>query len=124
MVKPYESVLTKKANQQTSYTDDEIKEFANCLDPKNGHLYFMENFFHIQHPVKGKLKFTPYEFQKDLINSYHNHRFNINLLPRQVGKCLTKESTIRIKHKNTGEEYNIPIGDFFEMQKASQRNKE
>lgn len=123
MAKPYENVLTKKANQQNTYTDDEIKAFANCLDPDNGHMYFMENFYYIQHPVKGKLQFSPYDYQKELIDSYRNHRFSINMLPRQTGKCFSKTMNVKVKHAVTGEERVISIGELFEMQKASQTKK-
>ena len=94
-----------------------IKELVQCSDPNTGYLYFLENFFYIQHPVKGKLLFKPYEYQKGLLSAYHNYRFNVNMIPRQMGKCLAKETIIRIKNKHTGEIREIPIGDFFEMQK-------
>jgi hypothetical protein len=30
--------------------------------------------------------FHPFEYQKSLLDAYHNHRFNVNMLPRQMGK--------------------------------------
>jgi len=57
-----------------------------CMDPNDGYLYFAKHFAHIQHPVKGKLLFDPYEYQLRLLHSYHNYRFNINMMPRQTGK--------------------------------------
>ena len=30
--------------------------------------------------------FDPYEYQLRLMHSYHNYRFNINMMPRQTGK--------------------------------------
>jgi len=51
-----------------------------------GYLYFAKNFFHIQHPTKGKMKFEPFEYQLRLLHSYHDYRFNINMMPRQSGK--------------------------------------
>jgi hypothetical protein len=56
------------------------------MDPNDGYLYFAKHFAHIQHPVKGKLLFDPYEYQLRLLHSYHNYRFNINMMPRQTGK--------------------------------------
>lgn len=78
--------LIKKAHQKQKYTEQELEELAKCLDPENGHMYFIKNFFYIQHPVKGKMRFEPYEFQERLIASYHNYVMSVNLLPRQVGK--------------------------------------
>lgn len=81
-----DGVLIKKANQQETFTQNQIDEIVKCMDPDNGYLYFAKNFAYIQHPVKGKLLFDPYDYQINLLKSYHNHRFNINMLPRQTGK--------------------------------------
>jgi len=84
-----DGVLIKKAHRQESYTHEQIQEFAACADSKTGPMYFLNNFFTIQHPVKGQLKYSPYEFQKNLLDTYHNYRFNINMMPRQTGKTTT-----------------------------------
>jgi len=81
-----DGVLTKKANQKETYTEIQIEHLVKCMDPDEGYLYFAKHFAHIQHPVKGKLLFDPYDYQIRLLQSYHNHRFNINMLPRQTGK--------------------------------------
>ena len=86
MSKSLDGVLTKKANQQETYTEAQIEELAKCMDPVEGYLYFAKKFAYIQHPVKGKLLFEPFEYQLRLMDSYHNHRFNINMMPRQTGK--------------------------------------
>lgn len=107
--------LVKEAHSTQKFTEETLIHMANCLDPINGPHYFLENFFYIQHPVKGKLLYKPFEYQKKLIDSYHQHRFNVNLLGRQLGKTTTaagyllwyamfvKDSTILIAaHKYTG----------------------
>ena len=86
MAKALDGVLTKKANQRESYTEKQIVELAACMDPDTGYRFFLDHFFYIQHPVKGKLNFDPFDYQKRLLTSYHNYRFNINMLPRQTGK--------------------------------------
>lgn len=86
MSKSLDGVLTKKANQQETYTEKQIEDIVKCMDPEDGFLYFAKNFAYIQHPVKGKLLFEPFEYQERLLKSYHNYRFNINMLPRQTGK--------------------------------------
>jgi len=84
--KSLDGVLVKKANRQEKFTEQHIQDLAQCADPEMGYLYFCKNFFYIQHPVKGKLLFDPYTYQINLLHSYHDHRFNINMLPRQSGK--------------------------------------
>ena len=86
MSKSLDGVLTKKANQRETYTEEQINDLVQCMNPDTGYLYFAEKFAYIQHPVKGKLLFDPYDYQERLLKSYHNHRFNINMLPRQTGK--------------------------------------
>ena len=87
--KSLDGVLVKKAHSKTRYTKEQIEYLKACMDPISGAKFFMDNFFYIQHPTQGKLLFTPFEFQERLVNSYHNHRFNINMLPRQTGKSTT-----------------------------------
>ena len=81
--------LVKTAYSSQKFTEKHIEDLLKCSDPDTGPHYFLENFFYIQHPVKGKLKYVPFEYQIRLIDSYHGNRFNVNLLPRQTGKTTT-----------------------------------
>ena len=107
--------LVKKAHSTQKFTEQDIEDLLQCSDPINGPHYFLEHFFHIQHPIKGKLLYEPYEYQRRLIDSYHNNRFNVIILPRQTGKTTTAagyllwfamfvpDSTILVAaHKHTG----------------------
>jgi hypothetical protein len=84
--KSLDGVLTKKAHTTEKFTEDQVSHLLSCADPDNGYLHFAKNFFFIQHATKGKLLFEPFDYQVRLLNSYHHHRFNINMLPRQSGK--------------------------------------
>jgi len=86
MSKSLDGVLVKKANKQETFTEAQIQDLQKCMDPDTGYLYFAKNFAYIQHPVKGKLLFEPFDYQLGLMHSYHNYRFNINMMPRQTGK--------------------------------------
>lgn len=75
--------LIKKPYRQESMTQDQILELAKCVqDPK----YFMTEHCWIQHPTKGRMKFNLFEFQKELVDTYHNYRYSIALISRQMGK--------------------------------------
>ena len=115
MSKPLEVALVKRANQIETFTEQQVIEFAQCADPVAGYQYFMANFFYIQHPTRGRIKYQAYGFQDRMIDECHNNRFTINLLPRQVGKTTSAsgyllwmamfvpDSTILIAaHKFTG----------------------
>ena len=86
MAASLDGVLIKKANRQETYTNEQVEDLVACMDPIEGYLYFAKKFAYIQHPVKGKLLYDPYEYQLGLMHSYHNFRFNINMMPRQTGK--------------------------------------
>lgn len=86
MSKSLDGVLTKKAHRKDKFSEQQVQDLLQCADPDAGYHYFCKNFFHIQHPVKGKLLFDPYDFQTKLLDAYHGHRFTINMLPRQMGK--------------------------------------
>ena len=76
-------VSSKKAHVEELFTSEQIKELRRChSDP----LYFIKNYVKIQHPVDGDILFTPRPYQERMIENFHNHRFNIAMLPRQVGK--------------------------------------
>ena len=86
MAKSLEGVLVKKAHTQEKFTEQQVQDLLLCADPVDGYMHFVKNFFYIQHPVRGKVKFEPYEYQERLLHSYHDYRFNINMMPRQSGK--------------------------------------
>ena len=87
--KSLDGVLIKKPHQKVRWTEEQIIDFKECADPKTGPGHFMSKFFHIQHPVEGKMLYQPYKFQDTLVQSYHTYRFSINLLSRQMGKTTT-----------------------------------
>jgi hypothetical protein len=89
MSKSLDGVLVKRAHKTQKFSEEQLGEFISCADSANGPNHFMSNYFHIQHPVQGKMLYKPFPFQEILVNSYHNNRFSINLLSRQMGKTTT-----------------------------------
>ena len=87
--KSLDGVLTKKAHTREKFSEEQIADLVHCSDPVKGYDYFAKKFFFIQHPVRGKCIFEPFQYQTKLLSSYHNFRFNINMLPRQSGKTTT-----------------------------------
>jgi len=81
-----ESVLVKKAHSPTIFNEQQIEEFMRCADPVTGPTYFLDNFFYIQHPTRGRMLLHPFEYQLRLIDTYHQNRFSISMMPRQTGK--------------------------------------
>ena len=82
--------LVKTPYVKTKYkTDKELDDFIKCCDPNTGYLYFMDNFFYIQHPTKGSMLYHPWPYQERLIETYHKYRYSISLMPRQTGKSTS-----------------------------------
>lgn len=115
MALPTENVLVKKPNRPENYTRHQMTELARCSDPITGPAYFLANYFFIQHPTRGRMKYQPFEYQQRLVDIYHNFRYSISLMPRQTGKSTTAagyllwyamfvpDSTILVAaHKYTG----------------------
>ena len=78
--------LTKRAYEKTEFTNFELAEFSKCMNDPH---FFLNNYFYIQHPTKGSLIYTAYDYQIELVNSYHNYRYSISMLGRQMGKSTT-----------------------------------
>jgi len=110
-----EGVLIKAPHKRQSFTEVEITEFMDSADPETGPAYFLDHFFYIQHPTQGKMLYHPFEYQERLVDTYHNYRFSISMMPRQTGKSTSAagyllwyamfvpDSTILIAaHKYTG----------------------
>jgi hypothetical protein len=75
--------LTKTPYLQEKLGATELKELARCtLSPE----HFIRTYCYIQHPTKGKMKLNLFNYQEGLIDSYHNYRYSISLMPRQTGK--------------------------------------
>ena len=82
--------LIKNPYELTTFKDDkQLQDFIKCCDQTTGHLHFMDNFFMIQHPTRGSMQYHPYPYQQKLIDTYHNYRFSIALMPRQSGKSTS-----------------------------------
>jgi len=88
-MKPLDYTLIKRPHTAQTYTESQIKEFMACVNSDTGPEYFLSNFFYIQHPIKGRMLYRPYEYQRRLISTYHKYRFSISLMPRQSGKTTS-----------------------------------
>jgi hypothetical protein len=78
--------LLKKAGVEHAYTQEEIDEYIMCSkDP----VYFAMKYIKIVNVDEGLMPFRMWEFQKEMIRTYHENRFSITKCPRQVGKTTT-----------------------------------
>jgi hypothetical protein len=77
--------LLKKVGVQIEFTQEQVEEYIKCSkDP----VYFAK-YINIITLDNGLQPFDMYDFQKDMIRTFHNNRFSIVKCPRQVGKTTT-----------------------------------
>ena len=86
-----DNALLKRAGVQVEYTHEQVQEYIKCSkDP----IYFAENYIKIVNVDEGLMPFRMWDFQRDMIKTYHENRFSITRCPRQVGKTTTTISYV------------------------------
>ena len=77
--------LLKRIGVQINYTEEELDEYLKCArDP----IHFSK-YIKIITLDEGVVPFKMYDYQEDMIRTFHNNRFVIIKCPRQVGKTTT-----------------------------------
>lgn len=103
--------LLKKIGVNIDYTQEQLDEYIMCAaDP----IYFAK-YMKIITLDHGLVPFDMYDFQKDMIQTFHDNRFVITKCPRQVGKCCDINTPIRLRNKKTGKIMETTIGQFYEQ---------
>lgn len=102
----------KKAHIKYCYTDQEIKELHKCSEDP---IYFCENYVYVQTTKEGRKLFKLYDFQKRFINQLMNYKYNIALMSRQMGKCVTGDTRIKVRNSKTGQIFETTIENFHEI---------
>lgn len=69
-----------------AFSQHEIDEYKKCaVDP----IYFATTYIKIINVDRGLINFEMWDFQQDMLRTFHENRFSICKLPRQVGKTTT-----------------------------------
>jgi len=76
----------KRVGEVISYTEEQAIELAKCIDDP---VYFIKNYVKIVNVDRGLVPFEMWPFQEDMVNTFHQNRFSIAKMPRQVGKTTT-----------------------------------
>lgn len=103
-----------RSDYKHAYTQHEINEYYKCVsDP----VYFAVNYMKIVNVDRGLIPFEMWDFQKDMLETFHNNRFSICKLPRQVGKgidinedILTDKGFIKFGDLSVGDKVYGPDG--------------
>jgi len=76
----------KKANVPVEFTKEQIQEYQKCMDDP---VYFIQEYMKIVSLDEGLVPFKMYDFQRNMVQTFHDNRFTICKLPRQSGKSTT-----------------------------------
>lgn len=80
------STQLPRPGESYQFTEEEFREYVRCSqDP----VYFIRNYMKIIHVDWGLIPFELYDYQEQMIRSYHQNRFNITMTSRQSGKSTT-----------------------------------
>ena len=107
----------KRVGVELSYTEDQLKEIVKCTEDP---VYFIRNYVKIVNVDKGLVPFEMWDFQENMVREFHDNRFVIAKMPRQVGKCFCINTPIRLRNKKTGEIVEMTVGEFYEQQRKLQ----
>lgn len=78
--------LLKKSRKSINWSPDQLQEWVKCAgDP----IYFAEKYYKIVSLDEGFITIKLFDFQKEIINSYLNHRRVAVNTSRQAGKTTT-----------------------------------
>ena len=79
-------IKLKKANQTIDWTPEILQEYLKCSEDP---VYFIQSYMKIINVNNGLQDFILYEYQKDMLKSFHDSRNTIVLAARQSGKSIT-----------------------------------
>jgi hypothetical protein len=75
--------LLKRSNQSIEWTEDLITEYVKCSTDV---VYFTETYMKIINIDRGLVSFKLYDYQKEMLVSFADNRFNVIATARQAGK--------------------------------------
>ena len=76
----------KRTGTELSYTEEQVVEIAKCAEDP---VYFIKTYVKIVNVDRGLITFDMWDFQEDMVRTFHENRFTIAKMPRQVGKTTT-----------------------------------
>lgn len=76
----------KRVGIELSYTEEQVAEILKCTEDP---VHFIKTYVKIVNVDHGLVPFNMWNFQEDMVREFHNNRFCIAKMPRQVGKTTT-----------------------------------
>jgi hypothetical protein len=100
----------KKAGVNIGWNGEQLQEYLKCSEDP---IYFIKTYIKIVNIDKGLIPFELWPFQEKMVLTSINNRFVIAKMPRQVGKCFSLNTTVKIRNKKTLIEETITVGELY-----------
>lgn len=99
----------KSAEIVFEYSEEELIELAKCA---NDIVYFANNYC-VSMTDEGirRIRLRPY--QEDLLRHYQNNRWSVVLASRQIGKCFSPQTIVKLKRLNSDDTFDICLFQLF-----------
>lgn len=92
-------------------TPEHVLEMRKCMmDP----IYFVRTYCRIMTLDHGTQPFNLFDYQEEMIRTYVENRFSIACTARQMGKCVTGDTKVRIRQGDQGKPMELEIEYFYE----------
>ena len=85
---------------------------------KNDIEYFIETYVKIVTLNEGVQTFKMHDYQKHYIDTCKNNRFVLAKWSRQSGKCVSPDTKIVLRNKNSGDTMTVSMAEFYELAKS------
>lgn len=92
-----------------NYNIHMIQELSKCRDDI---IYFAENYYMAQTP-KGFQFITLMDYQKKIILELVNNQHYVLMMPRQMGKCIFKDTILNLNNNITNEKCTQSVEELF-----------
>lgn len=117
--------LLRSSSEKITYTKKQLREWVRC---KEDIFYFAEHYFTVVEIDTGKHLIKLREYQKRMLKGMltppvvPEHKVPIKqhaicLSSRQVGKCCSHNTRVKIRNKKTGKIEEVSMGNFYENMK-------
>ena len=111
---PETGVGIKRAGMLDSVPKEELEaRIRTIAHAKRDVVWWAENFFHIITLDKGLTRIQLYPKQRELLNFIVDNTRILTLASRQTGKCVFKDTTVKVKDKKTGKIYELTVEELY-----------
>jgi hypothetical protein len=104
--------------EKVEMTPNLIAEFIRC---KEDILYFAQKYFFITTIDDGKIIIPLRRYQKKMLKAFFEpsdgKKHTVCVSSRQIGKCFSSDTEIKIRNKKTGEIKTLSVVDFYNLNK-------